>query len=1013
MRRLFLLGLATAAICGTGPCLPLFSAPVPPEQSQQWEPPSTTLPPVAIDAVAQLFKDGLPDPRGCEYREIEIAESPTWRFKTHGWVLPGTDKQKYAIAWNGVIYPVTWVGKPIDLAKEIAALPKNSRQFRGNGSGLPADDISSADPASSEPLHIAFLLRLGLTQQAEQMWTDCYAGEDDSERRDPYVEMAVVWLDRWFNRATQSFLNGDDTAALAICRQISPVVGRVEATAKSRGLADSWQTATRDSLLWQLPWLEADLVRLRTEAPYLPVFESELPAHGPERIATLIRDLEQSRAHQYTNPGETEITDDPTVQELEKEGYPAVEPLLKCLVEDNRLTRARYTAGMFFEGPIIPVYEAAYKALFNILHVSIPLSEGGKQDYQLRQIDVRGMSSEARKALAAKLTAEWDQIRKNGVIGSAYLALQDDGASPEDWFRAIDNIVQPADGTYTDYLLIHTGGSYFLHGSAPLQPRGESLRSKTNPSVSDLIIKRFEQLAQKEPAGSPDIPQLGKVLLALQGWDGKAQSAALRRLAGQYRNLFPRGSSEPSTVDIELCEKRLQLGDSTGLTDYLDYLQSFPPDDLKDWRNEPEKFEILWHYPDDAGVRQTVAKLFVDPKSALVPIPHSLVPTPLIGVPAFRQELLRGLDDKSPAGTVEVQSVTGDSVSYRVQDAFGYSSCNSGPNEPNPPKVGLITTLRMCDDYADGLAQITGFPAFKPYWPEAKRDDAISAAKALLSRYGDALKGRATDSYTPGSFDPTKAAFRFERLDHPATADDVKAGRAIFSLPGKARLWKMPAYPFGPAWQAEEALVDGKWTLYYGVIRDGRAEKVAARDMDFPSVLLDGVSATKQIRAKLVAPEDIDRSHFTFTFAKRLFVPAGEPVPIHIEIGNHNGEEQTVPAALAIPSPTSKALPAGVTLSLAYSGKIPPRMIRFEEPQFDFGSFEEIPLRKGVVAAPEVAPGPKLLPMQVKTIFSGDLRDYFDLSRPGTYQLQARFHVPGQPIAKTQPLAFFISPAKP
>ena len=1013
MRRTFLIGLA--AICGTGSSLTLFSAPVPPYETKPWSASSTTLPPIVVDAVTQLFKDGLPDPRGCDYREIEIGESPTWKFKTHGWVLPGTGKQKYAIGWNGVVYPVTWVGAPVDLAKEIDAIPKAARQFYGNDDGWAAGDRTSMDVAFGPCLKVAFLLRLGLIGQAEQIWTDGYAGEDEMKAKDPYAKMAGVWLDRWLNRAMQAFLNGDDSASLAICQQLSPVLDRVTDVARSRGLADSWTATINGSILWQFPWLETDAARRVHEAPYIPVLESELPAHGPERIAALIRDLEQSRAQQYSNPGDTEITDDPTVQELEKAGYPAVEPLLKCLVEDNRLTRARYTSGMFFEGPIIPVYEAAYKALFNILHVSIPLSEGGKQDYQLRQIDVRGMSSKARKALAAKLASIWKQTRDGGITESAYLTLRDDNATPEDWFRAIDNIVQPADGSYTDYLLIPSVSSYRLQQSASFQTRGESLRSKTDPSVSDLIIKRFEQLAQKEPTGGGYTSQLGKMLLALAGWDGKAQSAELRRLGGQYINLFPRGSSEPSRMNIELCERRLQLGDSTGLTDYLAYLQSFPPDDLKDWRNEPGKFEILWHYPDDAGVRQIVAKLFVDPKSALVPIPHSLVPTPLIGVPAFRQELLRTLDDKSPAGTVEVQSVTGDSVSYRVQDNFGHSSCNTGPNEPNPPKPGTITTLRMCDDYADGLAQITGFPAFKPYWPEAKRDEAIAACKALLTRYGDALKGRSGDPYTASLGDPTKAAFRFEKLDLPATADDVKAGRAIFSLHGPSKVWKMPSYPFGPAWQAEEALVDGKWTLYYGVIRDGRAEKVAAPDMDFPSVLPDEISVTKQLRARLVAPEEIDRSHFTFTFAKRCFIPAGKPVPIHVEVGNHNGEEQTVPAALTLPHGAGRGeLPAGMTLALSYSPKLPPRIDRIGDPKFDFGSFESVPMRSAVTVAPTAtAPPMKLQPMQVNTIFSGDLRDCFDLSRPGTYRLQAQFHVPNQPIVKTSTFTFFISPSKP
>jgi hypothetical protein len=408
-----------------------------------------------------------------------------------------------------------------------------------------------------------------------------------------------------------------------------------------------------------------------------------------------------------------------------------------------------------------------------------------------------------------------------------------------------------------------------------------------------------------------------------------------------------------------------------------------------------------------------VAKLFVDPKSSLVPIPHSLVATPLIGVPAFRLELLRGLDDKAPVGTVEVQSVSGDSVSYRVHDASGYSG-DFGSNDANPPKVGATSTFRMCDDYADGLAQIAGFPEFKPYWPEAKRDETIAACKALLARYGDALKDRATDPYAPGFFEPAKAAFRFEPLDHPATPDDVKAGRAIFSIEGPSKIWKMPSYPFGPAWQAEETLVDGKWTRYYGAIRNGHAEKIAARDMDFPSVLSGGASVTKQIRAELVDLQEFDRSQFNFTFAKRRFLPTGQPLPIHIEVGNHNGEAQPVPATLILPPDSGRAvLPAGITLALSYSPKLPPRIQRIGDPEFDFGTFESVPPCSEVTVTPTTStPSGKLQPMEVQTVFSGDLRDYFDVSRPGTYRIHAQLHVPGQSVAQTRTLTFFISPAK-
>ena len=79
------------------------SVPVPPEQSQPWTPPPTKLAPVVVSAITELFDEGLSDPRGCEYREIEI----TWgesTIKTHGWVLPGSENQAVCrrVEWPGL-----------------------------------------------------------------------------------------------------------------------------------------------------------------------------------------------------------------------------------------------------------------------------------------------------------------------------------------------------------------------------------------------------------------------------------------------------------------------------------------------------------------------------------------------------------------------------------------------------------------------------------------------------------------------------------------------------------------------------------------------------------------------------------------------------------------------------------------------------------------------------------------------------------------------------------------------
>ncbi len=980
--------------------------PVPPQQSQPWTPPATTLPPLVVDAVAQLFRDGLPDPRGCDYREIEIAETKQWTFKTHGWVLPGHGAQKYAIGWNGVIYPVVSVGAAFDLTKEIAALPGGLGRFRGNGNGWPMGDEGSLNVGSGLPIQVAFLLRLGRPKLAEQMWDAGCAGADDMKAKDPYAEMAAVWLDRWFNRAKQAFLNRDDASALAICRQLSPVVARVKATAGARGIADPWPVTFTGDHLWQLPVLEADVARRVREKPSTPVIVSGQPARGPARIAALIRDLDQAYAEQMSNPGETDIDEDPTVQALENEGAPAVEPLLKCLVEDNRLTRARFTEGMDFDGPIIPVYEAAYKALFRILNVSFPLFDDDSQG----QKEPRDLSLEDRMALETKIAAVWKKTRGMSFAASGYLTLRDDHAGPKEWFRAIDAICQPADGRRTSYALLPVEGSWYTQSRGGFQARGESLRAKKNPSVSDLIIRRFEQLVQQKPGDDCSLDQLTDLLLALADWDGKNHLADLARLGEEMDVRFLQETgSRSAQVNVALAEKRLELGDSTALADYLAYLRGLKPDDLKPLytNGDASCFRILWHYPDDPGARQTAEKFFGAKDAPLVPLPNDLAPTPLIGLPAFRRELLRGLDDKSPAGAYTVREGAYDCQFTATQGSFSGSPVPTGPDVPKP---GASVAFRLCDNYAFDLAQIAGFPACRLYWPEAKRDAAVAACKAMLQQYGDALRDRPGDPYDQ---DPGLARLRIGPLDHPATPEDVQAGRALFSLPGAARVWKMPSYPLGPAFQAEEALEQGQWRRYFGLFRDGRPVKVPAEEVDFPGPFPSTAAVTPEISGALQGPEDRVPTDFGFFSRAHHFLALGAPVPVTVTVCNHNGADQAVPAALMLPPGAAKMLPEGLAFAVSRSDQLPPMIERFDDPPFDGRPFHDLPMRHAVTLVHGKALGPKLFPTQTFTVFHADLRDYFDFSRPGTYHVTALFHVPGQPATRSPECAFSIAPATP
>ena len=102
------------------------SLPEPPQQKQPWTPPATGLPKFLVAATATLAEQGLADPRGCEYREVEFEGQNKQFFMEgearvmHAWVLPAQAEEgpRFAIAWNGLIYPLVKLGDPVDPAAD-------------------------------------------------------------------------------------------------------------------------------------------------------------------------------------------------------------------------------------------------------------------------------------------------------------------------------------------------------------------------------------------------------------------------------------------------------------------------------------------------------------------------------------------------------------------------------------------------------------------------------------------------------------------------------------------------------------------------------------------------------------------------------------------------------------------------------------------------------------------------------------------------------------------------------
>ncbi|HEY3417565.1 MAG TPA: hypothetical protein VGM23_11840, partial [Armatimonadota bacterium] len=104
--------------------------PAPPQQGAAWEPPAG-MPDALVSATRALCAAGFADPRGCEYREIAVGTGSCWSgdagvVKTHGWMLPAVpdEKQRFAVCWNGLVYPVVFMGEKADLPADVQELLK-------------------------------------------------------------------------------------------------------------------------------------------------------------------------------------------------------------------------------------------------------------------------------------------------------------------------------------------------------------------------------------------------------------------------------------------------------------------------------------------------------------------------------------------------------------------------------------------------------------------------------------------------------------------------------------------------------------------------------------------------------------------------------------------------------------------------------------------------------------------------------------------------------------------------
>ncbi len=875
---------ATPTVLFTGRELP-----APPQAGTEWQPPVSQLPEVWGSAVKVLLRYGFGDPRSCEYREVEIACGNAWSnrgflVKTHAWVIPlrpgdAANAPRFAVTWSGLVYPAATVGEPADLKADV------EQQLPAPPSRSWLPEAALVDHKLSHPLRGCLLFVLGEAALAERAWkqagpqlTNPRTKKPWTDNGDPYLGLVREWAWVHFDRAVCAHLRGDDVVALASAEMLVRLRAEVEQEAPRHGFQPPQDSDHRpQSLLEFLDAIEVlaeDQARRVKADPVTRVLAKDAApiADAKERIAALIRDLEIVDETQHSQPGGVSVDASPVVKALVKEGPPAVEPLLVCLETDRRLTRSvSFHRDFFPTRQWIGVDQAAFAALQGILKTR---SFGPQTEYGYRSAGT--VSDDKRRLVAQEVREFWNRMKTYSDAERWYRVLADATATDKQWLEAAENITRrvprpaPPPGQKVKIPPIAAE----LNDDRPLQ--GAELRSRTQPSVSELLAERSDRITTLETNSTRRVFLLAeacKMTLYLARWEPSAALPALRRRIEQCRELqrdkfygpyakLLNGSISP------LVMAGADAGAAEFTAEYVEWLKELRPEQV-----EPpavlQVFRPLGRYPDNPELSRLATKLF-SAGSLWLPLSerlghnwYQLVNSPLVSVPAFRELLKAQLRNQESMGTLTIEGTTWKltTPSSMMSQRIARPLATDDVDPANPP------AMRYGDFIAWKLSTLEGAPEFEPYWSTSRKDAAVARLTAFLDRWGHAFRDRSRDLTRPVSpFDT--ARFRLDKLSQPATPDDATAGRAIFSLaatgaqvrivalpilPQMAR-WKtlteFPVNTTGPSdtrpgqpttaydcagyiWQAEEVRVDGGWQRFYGFVGNHVVAKVPANEVEF------------------------------------------------------------------------------------------------------------------------------------------------------------------------------------
>jgi hypothetical protein len=1018
--------------------LPRFSGehlPDPPAQKLSWTPPTGALPPDLIKITQLLYDQGLADPRGCGYREITVVTGNVTFGEagisvTHGWVLPGVeDGQCFAVCWNGLVYPVVSVGKACSVKNDVERV-LTTKQTNGldlfDGDYLTGAESLSISPFAGSTVRCVLLTRLGETGLASRMWKA--VSEIASEQPgtpvagglvEVYRRVASAWLFSLYDREMGAYVRGDDHLALATDRILQAAEGPVRGTAAALTGTNRIDGDPFDFLA-DNPKLGAELERRVKLLPRKMALDLGRKAF-PDKAAwikALIEDLDEVNEMQTSQPGMVVMSGSPIVQALVAEDGDAVEPLLDCVANDTRLTRSVGFFRSFWRANrhVISVHSAAYTALTDIFQKSFDDQFDGN-DWTWPRV-------------AAAMTYYWKERMGHSLQEQWLLTLADDHRGSNEWLEAAQNIVRPANLHPEPHGRgIYMLGSYEPNGSTAMA--GESLRNNRNPSVTQLLEKRMDQLVGEDENQQQNcLNDALDIADALMTWDPKGGAEPARVLCNKVIEIEQQQTDnsykwEKMSRFMRLVTSVADSGDSNILNDYARWVKAMNVNqvllmssDQGTFFNPPIRnwFLPLWKYKDAAAIKPLADYLFSDAHSPWFhyfrtpsewsgdinlrgAVPSILV-TPIVQFKAVRDLEVHGLMDQTQIGFASRTN--------------GQTTVSLGsPPATTAPSKGLSATgspttdapVRVCDVYANwltghnGISGIEGMRDFDFMWPQHRRDEAVDADIDVLARFGGRYIAAPANRFP----DPLTVSLAFPKLDRPATSADAGDGLAIFSLPPGTKSRSVPLSKFPmPAhwtkvatddWGNQPMTITGLDTDTQKPVRvsarnEGKIWQAEEAWIDGKWVRYYGYTnehyvgriPAEEIEVEPESPFNVFERGLLFSIRIWAAPRASEPIKIIADFYNPEMSGIMVPPVLY--DSATKLLAEGVEILLY-------RKIADTGPAMEMGAWERVPM-KTVARFKPGAPDRLLEQGENWHAMEFDLRDLFEV-KPGIYAIGFAF----------------------